>query len=433
MQLSFGIKAADIVFIKENLIEYARSFELACILDSNSHYYKTDPVHPKKYDLIAGFSLSESSTKTITDLNALESIQTTDPDWRLGYLTYDLKNDFENLRSDNPDYLNWPPVFFFKPDILILLENLTLTISSYSESNCLKIYKTLIDSAILNSVPYTINLKPRLSKEEYLRKIQEIQQYISAGELYEVNFCLELYAKVNINPYSYFRYLNRLSPAPFASFLKIQDKFLLSMSPERYIKKEDTLVLMQPMKGTAPRGTPECLDLFLKNELMTSSKERAENIMIVDLVRNDLSKIALYKSVNVEELCKVYSFPHVHQMISSISARLKTGKFSEIIKATFPMGSMTGAPKVAAMKIIEMLESTKRGLYSGAIGYIAPSSNFDFSVVIRSLQYNGKTDYLSYIVGSAITAESNPQKEYEECLLKVYGIQTNLNQPDYAH
>jgi len=200
-------------------------------------------------------------------------------------------------------------------------------------------------------------------------------------------------------------------------------------SPERYLKKMGTKVISQPIKGTAPRSKNKKTDARLIQELQTDEKERSENIMIVDLVRNDLSKSALKGSVVVEELCKVYSFEQVHQMVSTISATVPDDIDPiKVLKETFPMGSMTGAPKVSALKIIEELESFKRGLYSGAVGYITPEGDFDFNVVIRSMLYNETKKYVSYAVGSAITAKSVPEKEYQECLLKAKAMRQVLEE-----
>jgi para-aminobenzoate synthetase component 1 len=207
------------------------------------------------------------------------------------------------------------------------------------------------------------------------------------------------------------------------------------MSPERYLKKEGKTILSQPIKGTAKRypDNPE-LDLKNLNALKDSEKERAENIMVVDLVRNDLSKICEHGSVHVDELCKVYSFPQVHQMISTVSGTLRDDvQFSDAVKATFPMGSMTGAPKKKVMELIERYEKSKRGLFSGSIGYITPYNDFDFNVVIRSVLYNAATRYLSFHTGSAITFSSDPEKEYEECLLKAAAIKKALAETNTFH
>jgi len=205
------------------------------------------------------------------------------------------------------------------------------------------------------------------------------------------------------------------------------DKYLLSASPERYLKKQGNKIISQPIKGTAKRSLDKLEDRELKLALEKDGKERAENIMIVDLVRNDLSKSALKGSVSVEELCKVYSFDQVHQMISTVTARVSPDKNPvDIIRETFPMGSMTGAPKVSAMRIIEELEVTKRGLYSGSVGYFTPKDDFDFNVVIRSILYDQTAKYVSFSVGSAITAKASPEKEYEECLLKAKAMREVL-------
>jgi para-aminobenzoate synthetase component 1 len=213
--------------------------------------------------------------------------------------------------------------------------------------------------------------------------------------------------------------LNTISRPPFATYFKNNHQYLLCASPERYLRKEGNKVISQPIKGTAKRHPDKVLDEQSKTELAQNPKERSENVMIVDLVRNDLSHTATKGSVIVEELCEIYSFDQVHQMISTIVSTVEDATSPiEILKTTFPMGSMTGAPKISAMKIIEDLEETKRGLYSGAVGYFTPKSDFDFNVVIRSILYNAQNEYLSFSVGSAITSQAVPEQEYEECLLK---------------
>jgi para-aminobenzoate synthetase component I len=244
--------------------------------------------------------------------------------------------------------------------------------------------------------------------------------HINRGDIYEANFCMEFFAeKAFINPVEVFKKLDTISDAPFAAFFKNNQHYLLSASPERYLRKEGTKIISQPIKGTSKRFDDEKLDLQSKINLQNDPKERSENIMIVDLVRNDLSHSASKGSVQVEEFCEVYTFKQVHQMISTVVCEVDfSTSLVEIIKSTFPMGSMTGAPKISAMQIIEDLEETKRGLYSGTVGYFTPNNDFDFNVVIRSILYNSQNNYVSFSVGSAITALSEPEKEYEECLLK---------------
>ncbi len=273
-----------------------------------------------------------------------------------------------------------------------------------------------------------IVIKPRISKTDYLSKVNTMLEHIYRGDIYEANFCQEFYIKnTQINPLETYRKLNSISKPPFATFIKLNDKYLLSASPERYLKKTGTKIISQPIKGTAKRSKDSVEDKRLKEQLAIDEKERSENIMIVDLVRNDLSKTAKKGTVKVVELCQVYTFPQVHQMISTISSEIEETEHPvHVLESTFPMGSMTGAPKISAMKIIETLEETKRGVYSGAVGYFTPDSNFDFNVVIRSILYNHSQQYVSFSVGSAITAKSNPLKEYEECLIKAKAMREVL-------
>jgi para-aminobenzoate synthetase component 1 len=280
-------------------------------------------------------------------------------------------------------------------------------------------------NATQNLQPAAYNLQPfsieqRISKNTYLEKVSKMLEYIHRGDIYEANFCMEFYSEqATINPVEIYQRLSTISEPPFAVYFKNKDQFLLSASPERYLKKEGTKVISQPIKGTSKRNSNAELDEQSKIELENNPKERAENVMIVDLVRNDLSRTAKKGSVIVEELCQVYTFKQVHQLVSTVVSEVEnTISPLEIIKTTFPMGSMTGAPKISAMKIIEELEETKRGLYSGAVGYFSPEGDFDFNVVIRSILYNAKNQYLSFSVGSAITAEATAFGEYEECLLK---------------
>tara|TARA_R110002126_G_scaffold95957_1_gene224926 strand:- start:628 stop:1530 length:903 start_codon:yes stop_codon:yes gene_type:complete len=274
----------------------------------------------------------------------------------------------------------------------------------------------------------TLYIQQRVSKEAYLKKISKMLDYIHHGDLYEANFCMEFYAEnASINPLEKFLKLNEISQPPFAVYFKNNNQFLLSASPERYLKKENENLISQPIKGTAKRFSDPVKDEVSKNNLASDPKERAENIMITDLVRNDLSHTAQKGSVTVKELCGMYSFMQVHQMISTVTSKLDFQYTAiDAIKSTFPMGSMTGAPKIAAMKIIEELEETKRGLYSGAVGYFTPNGDFDFNVVIRSILYNQEKKYVSFSVGSAITSLSIPESEYEECLLKAKAMREVL-------
>ena len=349
-----------------------------------------------------------------------------------GYLSYDLKEQLHGLKSQNNDGLLFPETYFWKPKYVVNLhkESVDFLQGEKNNESLNFISQFLEEETDQNFHPHNFEFKARISREEYITKILKIKEHIQLGNIYELNFCQEYYAENVDIPYeidTYFK-LNTITQAPYSSYFKFGDFDIFCGSPERFLKKEGNKLLSQPIKGTAPRGVSEEEDVILKNNLANDPKERAENIMIVDLVRNDLSRVASVNSVRVDELCEIYSFETVHQMISSISCDLREGvTFTEILKATFPMGSMTGAPKLRAMELIEELESFKRGLYSGSIGYIKPNGDFDFNVVIRTLLYNQKERYLSCSVGGAITIKSDPEKEYQECLVKVKRIMDGIN------
>lgn len=360
-----------------------------------------------------------------SNLIAVANSNTKKGSWQFGFVSYDYKNQIEpQLSSKNADYIQFAEKHFFSPELLFIISANEVEFqyekAVYTEEEVTKLLTEITQLKLSSISNESVKMTPRLSKDEYLTKVKTLQQHIQLGDIYEVNFCQEFYAEnVEINPIHIYHKLNKKSPTPFSCFVKHNDNYLLCASPERFIKKMGDEISSQPIKGTIKRGNSEAEDKVLKEQLKNDPKERSENIMIVDLVRNDLSKIAKKGSVKVDELCGIYTFPQVHQMISTVSAKIeKEVDFNTILKATFPMGSMTGAPKVRAMELIEEYETTQRGLYSGTVGFIDVNGDFDFNVVIRSITYNQKNNYLSYMVGGAITALSDPEKEYEECLLK---------------
>lgn len=413
---------------KNQLLVWAQQFDDIVWLDSNNYQQ-----NHSNYDAILAVDAFTSIQTDYTDaFSKLKEYQTLTNDWVFGYLTYDLKNDFEALNSKNHDGLEFPDLYFFQPKKLFLIKGNQVEVQ-YLKAVDSELETDLLTISAINYQPCTSNcndikIKLRIHKDAYFEKVKNILAHIHRGDIYEANFCQEFYAQNTIiNPLDTYLKLNTISKPPFATYLKCQDKFLMSASPERYIQKTGTKIVSQPIKGTAKRASNKADDEQLKSVLLNDEKERSENIMIVDLVRNDLSKTALKGSVKVEELCKIYTFNQVHQMISTVTSQVdKTTHPVDIIKTTFPMGSMTGAPKISAMQIIETLEETKRGLYSGAVGYITPAGNFDFNVVIRSILYNATKNYVSYSVGGAITAKSDPLKEYEECLVKAKAMRTVL-------
>ena len=277
----------------------------------------------------------------------------------------------------------------------------------------------------------SISFSARTTKENYLKNVVRVKSLLQQGEIYELNYCQEFFAEDVLikNPFQTYFKLNKLTKAPFSVFLKMDEHFIFCGSPERFLQKKDKKLISQPIKGTAARGNSEKEDLVNKVLLQNNQKERSENIMIVDLVRNDFSKIAEKNSVTVDELCAIYTFETLHQMISTVCCEVKENQsFTDIIRATFPMGSMTGAPKLNAMKYIDELEDFSRGIYAGSIGYIQPNGDFDFNVIIRSLVFNKEDKYLSCAVGGAITILSEPEEEYAECQIKIGKIINAFNE-----
>ncbi|MDT0553597.1 aminodeoxychorismate synthase component I [Urechidicola vernalis] len=432
MRVLKSIKIKNIATFKSNLLNWAQQFEHVVWLDSNKNEPETCI---SKYDAILAVD-SESILKLDYEnaFQKLKEYHTKTNDYLFGYLGYDLKNDVEQLSSSNYDELNFDDLCFFQPKKIFFLKNNEVEVKYLSKytSEIETDLKTILNSPIFSeenkSLEDNIKIKLRIHKDEYFNKVNAILNHIHRGDIYEVSFCQEFYAENSeINPLKVYHNLNEISTPPFATFLKLNSKYLLSASPERFLKRTNNTIISQPIKGTTKRGESEKEDEQLKWSLETDLKERAENIMIVDLVRNDLSRTANKGTVKVAELCKVYSFKQVHQLISTVVAEVESDKNSiDIIKSMFPMGSMTGAPKIAAMKIIEKLEETKRGLYSGAVGYFTPNGDFDFNVVIRSILYNANNNYISYSVGGAITSKSIPENEYEECLLKAKAMREVL-------
>lgn len=416
--------------IKEKLLQWSQQFREVVWLDSNNYHQ----VHSSYDAVLAVDAFTILQTDAIDAFDKLKEYQSLTNDWLFGYLTYDLKYDTENLKSNNYDGLDFPELFFFQPKKVFLLKKNELEIQYLHfvddelEVDYEEVQGVILIDEVINSPVSPIKIKLRMTKDSYFERFQKIHSHICRGDIYEMNFCQEFYAEeTKIDPLKVYRKLNSISNPPFATFLKLNDKYLLSASPERYIKKSDTTIISQPIKGTAKRSEDKVEDEQLKHDLANDEKERSENIMIVDLVRNDLSKTAVKGSVKVSELCKVYSFDQVHQMISTVTAEvLHTKSPVEVLRTSYPMGSMTGAPKVSAMKIIEELEDTKRGLYSGSVGYFTPNNDFDFNVIIRSILYNETNKYVSYSVGGAITVKSTAEAEYQECLIKAKAMREAL-------
>ena len=319
---------------------------------------------------------------------------------RIIFFNYDYKNGSESIIDKENNLLHFPKQLFVEVEETILLEDLIFDVNESSKTE--------------------INVKSTISKEEYTEKINALKQHIQQGDIYEINYCITFEAHdVFINPFVIYQKLNFISKAPYSAFAKFDSQYIISSSPELFLSKKGNTLITKPIKGTAKRGlTPE-EDLNIKQKLYNDLKERTENVMIVDVARNDFSRIAKKGTVHIEKLFDIETYQQVHQMVSTVTCELKENtSFNDIIAATFPMASMTGAPKISAMQLIDDYELHNRGPYSGALGYSDENGDFDLSVLIRSIFYDEQKKYLSFTVGSAITAMCNAEDEYEECLLK---------------
>lgn len=404
---------------KQKALYWSSKFETACYFNSNQF---NDPYSAFEVLIAAGVKRFVKCSAGIA-FDELGLFLERNVSYVPGFFAYDLKNETEDLHSHNTDNLHFPDLYFFEPLHLLLIKGDVVKILSDEASTIfLDIENTQLPEKSKTNFKGTICR--RFTKADYVYAVNELQGHILRGEVYEVNFCQEFYSQhSNLNPIDTYLELNRISPAPFSNFFKLGDQYIISATPERFLCRRGNKLISQPIKGTASRQRDPQMDELMKADLRNNEKELAENVMIVDLVRNDLTKSAVPGTVKVDELFGIYSFKQVHQMISTVVCEADDRLTNaEILKNTFPMGSMTGAPKISAMKLIERYEKTCRGVYSGSVGYFSPNGDFDFNVVIRSIVYNSKNGYLSFQVGSAITGDSIPEQEYEECLLKAKAI-----------
>ncbi|MEX2513701.1 MAG: anthranilate synthase component I family protein [Cyclobacteriaceae bacterium] len=341
---------------------------------------------------------------------------------KIGIIGYDQKNRYENLESKNPAWVDCPDSIFFSPEITISIHEKSATITG-PEPNF--IWSAIADlNQKINQSKRKVEIYPSHTSQEYEKVFNNIKEHILQGDIYEMNFCMGYHGKLShLNPIELYFSLCQYSPMPFSALFKAKELVLLTASPERFIKKTGNQLLTQPIKGSTRRGDNDEEDRLLKEMLANSEKEKSENLMIVDLMRNDLSKVAQVGEVQVMELFGIYSFQQITQMISTISCTLKAGKsFEDVIANTFPMGSMTGVPKIKCMELIDQYENFKRSWFSGTLGYIQPNGDFDFCVIIRSLIVDCSRKNFFFGVGSAITFDSNARDEYQECLLKAEGL-----------
>lgn len=412
------------------MLNWGNQFNICCFLDNNNY---DSPWH--QYDaILAADALQTLEVNAGNAFPALQAFHDRHADWLFGHLAYDLKNETApGLQSANTDGIGFPDMCFFQPRIIVQLQQQQVHIGGIhlQETEARAIYDDCLRMPV-HVAPVATGplpaLQSRLDHHSYIAAVEDIRRHILQGDCYEINFCRENYMTgVAVNPTALFTKLNNLSPAPFAAYYRLQDRYLACSSPERFLQKKGNTVISQPIKGTSRKDADPATDQWLQQQLLQNPKERAENVMVVDLVRNDLSHTAVQGSVEVTELFGIYSFAHVHHMISTVSAQLPPQlPFTAVLRTTFPMGSMTGAPKIRVMQLIEQYEQTRRGLYSGAVGYITPEGDFDFNVVIRSMLYNATSQYLSFQTGSAITFYCDPEKEWEECLLKAAAMEKTI-------
>jgi len=435
--------------IKQQMLTWASPFNICCFLDNQG--YPGQPSSPTGFECLLAVGAVDSFSAPAGDaFAAFKTWTQTRQDWLFGHLGYGLAAETEPAPEAGqapedraahgvprkpahgvplPDPIGFPDLFFFVPQTVIELHPDHIRIGTW-DADPEAIWREIASTGPKEAqAKPSITFTPRFSREEYLGTIDALRRHILRGDCYEINFCQEFFAQpVVLDPFSVWQALGKASPNPFSAFYRLDDRYLCCASPERFLKKSGATLLSQPIKGTAPRAHDDAAtDTLRAADLRRSSKDRAENVMVVDLVRNDLARVCVPGSVRVPELYGVYPFPHVHQMISTITGELLPGAhWTEAIRACFPMGSMTGAPKNRVVRLIAQYERSHRGLFSGAVGYVTPGDDFDFNVVIRSLLYNSKTKYLSYQVGSGITWYSDPAAEYEECLVKAAGIKKAL-------
>ena len=419
---TFSVQQPDT--IKAKVLNWLKQFSTFCFLDSNGYDCRYS-----HYQMLAGVGIARHFTASgINTLPQLQRFINQKKSWLFGHLSYELPTTERLYATEHTDKLLFADATFFEPQIVLQLNGDTITIIADDPDAT---FDTIIASpttGTYDNIP-RINVSSSIDRQEYMNIIDRLQQHIHRGDCYEINYCFDFFAEnVTTNPFVLYQLLNTVSPNPFAALYRTDEKWLLCASPERFLQKKGSKLISQPIKGTLPRNAASGSALSAEQQsLLNSDKEKAENVMVVDLVRNDLSRVCRHGSVQVEELFGIYSYPQVHQMISTVSGILPDdADFEKIINATFPMGSMTGAPKIRVMQLIEEYEKKKRGIFSGTVGYITPEGDFDLNVVIRSIMYNQSTQYLSYMAGSGITVYANAEKEWEECLLKAAAIRKIL-------
>jgi para-aminobenzoate synthetase component I len=411
-----NINEQNFIDLKTKMLNWANQFNIFCLLDNNEYNFEQPA-----FECLLAIGCVRSFTFTgVGDFKKFQSFFDKNPTWLFGHLGYNAGQNAYVQKQETA----FGDGFFFEPEIVLKLTHNKIEVLKSNVDEAIILYEINTATNFKTDKKAAFNIIPAVSKEAYVQTIQQLQLHIQRGDCYEINFCQQfIAAAATINAVDTYLKLTEVSPAPFGAFYKLNNNYCLCASPERFLQKKGNQLISQPMKGTSRRDADETKDALNKKHLIESAKERSENVMVVDLVRNDMSMVCEKNSVKVKELFGMYSFPQVHQMISTVEGTVAADlPFIKIIEACFPMGSMTGAPKQKVMELIEQYEETDRGLFSGSIGYITPNADFDFNVVIRSIFYNETKQQVSFFAGSGITFYSNAEEEYDECMAKAEGL-----------
>lgn len=407
--------------LKQKLLHWAAKHPFCVFLDSCN----TEIDRYGNYDFLIGISTNQTCPR-FQNLQSLESAISEKPfAWRFGVFGYELKKqlNFKPFVS-LPTAIEFPEMYFFEADIVIAKRKGSKWLSfeiGYSETIFEEIQNTNPENYSISGFDAFVS---NFTQQSYQETIDKLRSHIKAGDSYEINLSQNFVATVSLtHPEALWEKMIAVSPTPFAGFAKWEHQYLLCASPERFLQLRSGRLLTQPIKGTIARGKDAKEDQQNSETLRNSEKERAENVMIVDLSRNDLYRSSEVNSVQVPHLFEVQRFPQVLHLVSTITGQKRKDLHPiHAIRNAFPPGSMTGAPKAKTCELISKYEMKQRGIYAGSFGYFAPGGDFDLNVVIRSLVYDAKTEVLSYHVGGAITWDSDPKAEFEETLLKAKGI-----------
>ena len=391
--------------------------------EENGICYRNGEKQPKSFEEILDEELEKRKEKNPTELPLTGGA--------IGYFSYDYGRKFEQIRTRHPKKIRMPEAMFVFYDVLIIEDKKekTLHLTARGETEDAKNLLDHVEKEIFKCKPqqkpdrqhHLADFTPNFEKEEYKQTVQRMIDYIVEGDIYIANMTQQLTVNSDKDPYKVYRYLRTYNPAPFAGYFNYGSFQVVGASMERFLQVRDGVIETRPIKGTRKRGSTPEEDAALRKELQESSKDRSELLMIVDLERNDLNHVCEPGSVQVTEHFAVEAYATVFHLVTTIIGKMRENlPFTDLIRATFPGGSITGAPKIRAMEIIDELEHDRRGLYTGSMGYISLDGNCDFNIVIRTAVYQDGVYHLG--VGGGITCESELEFEYEETLQKAKAV-----------